>query len=343
MLRLGVAGIGHVGKLHLFNLCKMKGVDVVGVADRSKKNRVLAGRLGVKQIYSEYRDLLEKAELDAAVMSLPNFLHCESVILASENGIDVMIDKPLARSVEEAKKMVSATARHGTRLFVSTNFRYFPHVLKLRKRIDHGSIGDIVLATIEHVMHGPFSHPLYPKPVPDWWFDRESVGGGALMDNGYHGLDLFTWMFGECHVEAAELGHRFNLDQEDTATVIVRSKSGTQGVINAGWFSHVVFPELDFRVIVHGTSGFLNTDDLKPSSLYVNAAKEAILNLGRRLMRKPLNLLSYGYYFMSYATVLETFINCLRRGTEFPVNLNQQINVLHCIEEIYQKHDGKSV
>ena len=340
VLRLAVAGIGHVGKLHLFNLSKLENVEVVGVADRNRKNQALAHRLGVKQVYADYHELFEKAKVDAAVISLPNFLHADSVIFASENGIDVMVDKPLARSVAEAKNIVSTTARQGTRLFVSTNFRYFPHVQKLKKEVHEGSIGDVVLATIEHVMHGPFSHPLYPKPVPDWWFDRDQVGGGALMDNGYHCLDLFTWMFGECQVEAAQLGHMFNLDQEDTATVIVKSKSGTQGVINAGWFSHVVFPRLDFRIVAHGTSGFLNTDELRPASLYLHAAKEAIRNLGRRLIGKPLNLLSYTYYFESYVTAVKTFVNCLRTGTAFPVSLDQQIHVLDCIEEAYRRGNG---
>ncbi|MFX0134462.1 MAG: Gfo/Idh/MocA family protein [Candidatus Hodarchaeota archaeon] len=341
MLRVGVAGIGHMGKMHLFNLSKLKDVKLVGVADKSKKNRALANHLGAEKIYSDYCDLFEKGKLDAVVISLPNFLHVDSVKLASENGINVMIDKPLARSVEEAKDIVSIIEKNNTRLMVSTNFRYFPHVQKLKNFIDSGIIGDVVLVTIEHIMNGPWSHPLYPAPTPDWWFDKDLVGGGALMDNGYHTLDLFTWMFGDCDVEAAELGFRYYLDQEDSATLIVKSKSGTRGIINCGWFSNVLFPKLDFRVIAHGTTGFLNTDELRPSSLYIHGAKEGLLNLGRRLMGKPPNFLSYTYYFTSYVCVLENFLNCLREGTDFPTSLDQQIGVLNAIEKAYNLYKDK--
>jgi len=343
LLRVGVAGIGHIGKMHFFNLSKLKDVELVAVADKSKKNRVLANHLGVKEVYSDYSDLFEKGKLDATVISLPNFLHVDAVELASENGIDVMMDKPLARSVEEAKEIISAIHRNNTRLMVSTNFRYFPHVQKLKNLLDVGMIGDVVLVTLEHIMNGPWSHPLYPKPTPDWWFDKELVGGGALMDNGYHTLDLFTWMFGNCDVESAQLGFRYNLDLEDSATLIVKSKSGTQGIINCGWFSNVLFPKLDFRVIAHGTTGFLNTDELRPSSLYLHATKEAILNFGRRLIGKPLDLLSYTYYFTSYARVLEIFLDRLREGTEFPISLDQQIGVLRSIEKAYQIYEESNV
>lgn len=343
MLRVGVAGLGHMGKMHLFNLMKLKDVNLVGVADKSKKNQALANHLGIEEVYLDYGDLFEKGKLDAVVISLPNFLHADAVKLASENGIDVMMDKPLARSVEEAKDIISTIHQNNTKLMVSTNFRYFPHVQKLKKQIDIGMIGDVVLVTIEHIMNGPWSHPLYPTPTPDWWFDKELVGGGALIDNGYHTLDLFTWMFGDCDVEAARLGFRYHLDLEDSATLIVKSKSGTRGIINCGWFSNVIFPKLDFRVIAHGTAGFLNTDELRPSSLYLHAAKEATLNLGRRLLGKPLNLLSYTYYFTSYARVLETFLECLRKGTEFPISLDQQIGVLSSIEKAYQIYKEESI
>jgi len=336
MIRVGVAGIGHMGKMHLFNLSKLKNIKLVGVADKNKKNRVLANHLGVEKVYSDYSDLFEKSELDAVVISLPNFLHTDGVKLASENGIDVMMDKPLARSVEEAKEIISIINKNKTRLMISTNFRYFPHVQKLKNLVDSGMIGDVILVTIEHIMNGPWSHPLYPRLTPDWWFDKELIGGGVLLDHGWHTLDIFTWMFGDCDIEAVQLGFRYKLDLEDSATLIVKSKSGTQGVINCGWFSNVLFPKLDFRVIAHGTTGFLNTDELRPSSLYLHGAKEAILNLGRRLIGKPLHLLSYTYYFTSYARILETFLDCLREGTEFPINLDQQLGVMRSIEKAYQ-------
>jgi len=64
-------------------------------------------------------------------------------------------------------------------------------VQNVKKMFDEGRVGDVVLATSELIMDGPFSHPLVPKPVPEWWFDKEKTGGGALLDLGYHLVDLF--------------------------------------------------------------------------------------------------------------------------------------------------------
>ena len=84
MLRVGVVGIGHMGKMHLFNLSKLKDVKLVGMADKNKKNRILATHIGVEKEYSEYNDLFEKVNLDAAVISLPNFLHDRSSMSTCE-------------------------------------------------------------------------------------------------------------------------------------------------------------------------------------------------------------------------------------------------------------------
>lgn len=335
LLRIGVAGIGHVGKMHLLNLKKFKEIKIVGVADKSKKNLKLAERLGVKSVYTDYVELFEKEEIDAAIIALPNFLKTDSVTIASENGIDVMIEKPLARSLKEASSIDSTLQKNGTRLMVSTNFRYHPHVKKLKLSLDSGSIGKVIIATLEYIMNGPWSHPLYPTPTPDWWFNKDLVGGGALLDMGYHLLDLFTWMFGECGIEAVDLGFHYNLDQEDSASLIVRSKTGTRGVINCGWFSNIIFPKVDLRVIMHGTNGYLNTDELKPNSIYLNGAIEGSLNFFRRITGRPLKLLSYTYYYSSYAEVLSEFLSCIKSGSDFPVDLRQQLWVMEAIEKSY--------
>jgi predicted dehydrogenase len=131
LIDIGIAGIGHMGKMHLFNLSKRKDVKIIGIADKSKKNHKLAKKYGSKNVYSDYKELFEKEDLDAVIISLPNFLHVDCVKTASENDIDVMIDKPLARNVEEAKEIISSVEKNSTRLMVSTIFSYFPHVLIL--------------------------------------------------------------------------------------------------------------------------------------------------------------------------------------------------------------------
>jgi len=335
-MRVAIIGIGHMGKTHLYNSLKHPKLDVVAVADKSKKNRSKAKKLGVKNIYEDYKVLIEKEELDAVIMSLPNFLRIEPISLAAENGIHVMVDKPMCRTPQEAEEIETIIKKHGTRLMVSTNFRFFPHVQELKKRVDEGRYGDIVVANFDHIMHGPFSHPLYPRPVAEWWFDKDLVGGGALMDNGHHVIDLFNWFFPETEVQNVELGYHYNLPMEDFAIVTVKSKkTGTIGLLNTGWYSHSVFPKLDFRIIVHGPLGFESTDNIKPN-LYINAVKVVFKNLLKKLTFQKIDYLAYTYYFESYMQSLNHFYESLKNDKEFMITLKQQKQVLKIIDKIYK-------
>ena len=95
MLRIGVIGLGQMGRTHLVNALSFSNAEVVGVADVSKASLRKAKLLGVKNLYSDYKELL-KNDLDAVIISLPNFMHCESVVLALEAGINVFVEKPLS-------------------------------------------------------------------------------------------------------------------------------------------------------------------------------------------------------------------------------------------------------
>ncbi|GAH40986.1 unnamed protein product, partial [marine sediment metagenome] len=136
-------------------------VQVKGVADKSARNRNLASQYKIKA-YEDYRDLINKEELDCLIISLPNFLKKECVEYAAEKGIDVFLDKPMARNYAEAKEIAHQVGRRGTRLMVGSNYRYHPSIRKIKDLWEEGRIGDVHLATSELIMNGPFSHPLTP-------------------------------------------------------------------------------------------------------------------------------------------------------------------------------------
>lgn len=335
MLRVGVLGLGHMGQLHFQNALRIDDVNVVAVADKSKRNRKFVEKYHVKA-YDDYSKLIDAEELDAVIISLPNFLKKEAVIYATENKLDILLDKPLARNFAEAQKIVQKVEKEHTRLMVGVNYRYFPSVQKLKANLDDGKVGDIVIATSELIMNGPFSHSLVPKPVPDWWLNKELAGGGALLDLGYHLIDLFEWMFGDLNVTYSSLGYRFNLPIEDSATVILESKkTSTRCIIDTGWFSKMIFPDFNFRFSIHGTVGFDSTDRYAPNNLRVHAAKEAVLNFFRKLLMQKVHYLSYTYYYASFYKIMELFFEMLAKGTELPISLEEQIEVTRVIDEIY--------
>lgn len=320
------------------NALRMKGVSVVAVADKSEGNRKCAERYGIKT-YDDYSKLIDGGNLDAVIISLPNFLKKESVCYAAENGLDIFLDKPLSRDFREGQEIVGKVLKEKVRLMVGVNYRYFGCVQKLKNVLDEGRVGDAVIATSELVMNGPFSHGLVPTPVPDWWLNKEMSGGGALIDLGYHLIDLLNWMFGDLEVIHSNLGHKLNLSVEDTGTVLLKSKkTATTCVVNVGWFMRSVFPDYDFRINVHGTGGYDTTENYTPRNLRTYAIKEGARNILRKMTGRKVHFLSYTYYYSSFYTVLELFLDAIRQGTEPSISPESQLEVVRIIDSIYREH-----
>lgn len=338
MLNVGIIGLGNMGKLHLLNALRVEGVKVVAVADKSEANRKYAEKYRVKT-YEDYTTLIDQEKLDAVVISLPNYLKKDGVFYAAENNLDILLDKPLARNLSEAQEIVQKTKKENVRLMIGVNYRYYPSVQKLKNSLDEGRIGDPIIATAELILNGPFSYGVVPVPVPEWWLSKEKAGGGALLDLGYHLIDILIWMFGDLEVAYSDIRHTLNLPVEDAGTLILKSKNhNLTCVMNTGWFSRSIFPNLNFRVNVHGTAGYDSTALYCPRDLRVNAAKEALRNVMRRfLLKKPLYL-TYTYYFSSFYTMLNLFFDALKQGTELPISLEKELEVARIIDTVYSQH-----
>ena len=329
--------MGKMGQLHFLNALHVKDVKMVAVADKSKRNRSMAEKYHVTA-YDDYEQLFKSEELDAAIISLPNFLREDSIVQAAEKGLDLFVDKPLARSLDEAKRIDEKVKKEGVRMMTGVNYRYFDCVQVLKGMLDDGMIGDVVFATADLVLNGPLGHGRVPTPVPEWWLSKEQAGGGALLDLGYHLIDILNWMFGDLHVEYSKLGYRFQLPVEDGAQVVLRSgKSGVNCCVNVGWFSKTIFPDFNFRVNLHGTVGYKSTDDLAPRNLRVHAIKAASGNMLRRITGKQLKYLSYTYYYHSFFHILELFCNAIQNDTELPISLKEEIDVMKIIDDVYRR------
>jgi len=340
-MRVGILGLGKMGRLHLMNALRMDNATVVAVADQSKRNLRKARNLNSHlKTYDDYKKLIDSENLNAVIISLPNFLKEESILYALEKNLDIFVDKPLARNFPEAERIAKKVRAKDVRLMVGVNYRYIDSVQKLKKKVDEGQIGDAVIATLELIMNGPFSHPLVPQPVQEWWLNREKSGGGALIDLGYHLIDICNWMFGDLELSYSTLGHGYNLPIEDSATLVLRStKTGTRCVMNVGWFSRIIFPRFNFRVNMHGTNGYISTDQFAPRNFYLNSAKEALSNIAKRVTGRKINLLSYTYYYNSFAKVLENFFDDVTKDEDSSVSLDGQIEVIKLIEDAYKKHE----
>ena len=345
MTRVGIIGLGRMGMLHLMNCQKIETVKVVAAADSSKRALKKAKAAGVDKLYKDYHELLNHAsDIDAVVISLPNFLHFECIQLALENGLDVFTEKPMANTVDECHKIVKMAEKSRGKFMVGHCMRFLDAIEKMKKNLERGIIGRLEVATIEEVINGPFSHPRVPAPVSDWWFDPEKSGGGALLDIGYHMIDLFRFFAGDSKVVFSCLDHKFNLPVEDGAIVLLQSSnSPTKGIVNVGWYQRNIFPKYNFRVILHGNAGFLTSDDLVPHNLYLHAVKEGAKNVLRRIVRRKIRPLSYTYYYESFYKELAHFFSCVENDLDPLVSAIDGLRTVELIHEAYEEFQREPV
>jgi len=299
-VNLGIIGLGYMGKVHLRNCLNLKFVEVSAVADTSKKALRLAQKLGVKRLYTDYNELLRQPNIDAVLICLPNYLHAPCAIRAAEEHKHIFLEKPLARSLKEGREIVSAARKYNLKLMVGYSMRFSSVFKNLKRKIESGILGDIQIVCAVNIGTGPFFHRAegaIPRPVPEWWFNKELSGGGALLDLGSHMINLTRWLFGEIKDIKAYLGRRFNFDFEDYAVCIANFESGTVGIINVGWFSQKVATSLE----VYGTTGYAKISRHPPNRM-ITAIR---LILGKTPK-----------FYVPYLKEISHFVNCIREDIQ---------------------------
>jgi len=239
-VKLGIIGLGYIGKVHLRHSLKIKNACVSATADLSKKALNKAKKAGVKKTFTNYEELLKEPEIDAVIIGLPTHLHLQSAKQAAEAKKHIFLEKPIARNIEEAKEILCTAKKNSVRLMIGYPLRFNTTFRNLKKELENGTVGEAEITHAAYISTGPFMHRAEahtPIPVPEWWFNKELTGGGALIDLGSHIINLLRWYFGEITDIKSLLGYRYNLNLEDSATCLAKFENGTRAVINVGWFS----------------------------------------------------------------------------------------------------------
>ncbi len=241
MLKIAVSGAGAIAeRAHLPALKAVPGVRVTAIQSRTheKAERVAHAlwpdATGRPRAYADFGAMLERERPDAVVVLTPNRLHCEYTLRAIAAGAHVLVEKPMAPSATEARRMVDAAAEARRVLMVAMQRRYGALERIAKEAIDGGAIG------APHFIRARLSHggPQNWAPGQTWFTTAAEAGGGAMLDLGVHVADLAIWFLGEVESvtgAVATLGKQ--IDVEDTGAMVMRFKSGALGVIEASWSS----------------------------------------------------------------------------------------------------------
>ena len=248
-VKFGVIGLGYVGKIHLRHCLRLSNVDLVAVSDLSKKALKDAKAAGVKKTFTDYEQLLKEPDIEAVIIALPTHLHMQCAKQAAEAHKHIFLEKPIAIDLNEAKEIVATAQRNSVKLMVGYPLRFNARFRELKAKMESGILGDVEIAYATYISSGPFFHRAdgyTPVPVPEWWFNKKLTGGGVLVDLGSHIINLMRWFFGEITDIKSHLGHRFNLDLEDSAVCLTKFDSGTTAVMTVGWFLQGYQLKLEF-------------------------------------------------------------------------------------------------
>lgn len=183
----------------------------------------------------------------AALVLAPPRDHEALTVQLLQHGLHVLCEKPLAPTVDSARRMLDAAQRCGRRLMMGSKFRYTPDVTAARQLLDAGRCGDLVLYENVFCSHVDMTRR--------WNSDPTISGGGVLIDNGCHSVDLARYLLGPIARVQAEFGRMVQpLSVEDTARLLFTSQAGALGSIDLSWSVH---KETDAYVRIHGTRGVI--------------------------------------------------------------------------------------
>lgn len=268
-LRVGAIGVGGMGRGHLLSVQAHKGVKVCAVCDVSPQALEAVTQPGVRK-YSDWRDLLAKEELDLVAVCLPHHLYAPVVTAALRRGLHVYKDKPFAKDLADAKKMVAAARKYRRRIFVGAQRKFSPSFLEAKKIVDEGKLGKI------HFVRGAI-HYYWPHVFTNsmrWRGHAKESGGIAIIDSGYHILDAVMAYHGSPATVFASTGRLraakgATYDIDDKAALILNYKDGSLGALT---ISFATVPS-EFRVVLHGQEGTL---DITPSAMNLYCADKLV-------------------------------------------------------------------
>jgi predicted dehydrogenase len=195
-----------------------------------------AARHGAERWYSDWRDLLDDAEIDAVYLATPVNLHAEQAVAAAEAGKHVLCEKPMALDVAACSRMVSAAGSHDVRLGVAYYRHHYPVVARLRELLASGELGEPVLAHVEAFER--FDPP--PDHPRSWLLRKAESGGGPMADFGCHRIEVLIDLLGPVEaVRGFPANVRFrDREVEDTCIAHLRFRGGAQAVLAVTHAAH---------------------------------------------------------------------------------------------------------
>jgi UDP-N-acetyl-2-amino-2-deoxyglucuronate dehydrogenase len=248
--RFGLIGAGVAAEIHIAAMRTVPGVEVFAIADVvPERTRALAARYAIPEVYESGEALASRAPVDAVAVLTPHHLHLPYVLAAASAGRHVLVEKAIAHTVAAADELIEACRDRGITLGGIFQNRFTPAACRLREAVAGGVLGRVFLASVTVKEHRP---PRYFLDSP-WRGRKAEAGGGVLMIQAIHMIDLLLWVLGmprRVVAQARTAAHE--VEVEDVAVGLLEFEAGVMAALQA---TTVAIPGQPPSVEIHGDRG----------------------------------------------------------------------------------------
>lgn len=248
MIRLGIVGLGTIGRHHLQAAQAVSEFEVCAIADPHLPASCDLPP-GVK-VFARWQDMIEAGNLDAVSVCVPHHLHLPIALTSLNAGLHVLVEKPIALTVQEGQELIDCAWEQRRTLMVEMTHRFYPAMREAQAFVASGAVGEIY-AVEDRIIEG------VSDELPAWLFDPSRSGGGVALTNGVHMLDRIAAVTGQAlSFQSGRVGYNAGLgDIEDTAAMLLSLENGAPVQLLSAWPRGAGV--LDDELTIYGTQGTL--------------------------------------------------------------------------------------
>ena len=330
MLKFALVGCGRIAKRHaeLLGLGRIPNASLAGVCDVVvEKARALAGRFEVPS-FQNMHDMMERLNPDVVVILTESGHHAEHAVALAAYGKHIVVEKPMALTLDDADEMIRTCDRHGIRLFVVKQNRFNVPVVKLRGALEAGRFGKLTLGTVR--VRWCRRQAYYDQ---DAWRGTWALDGGVLTNQASHHVDLLEWMMGDVESVFAKAATALaRIETEDTAVVCLKFRSGALGLIEATTAARPT--DLEGSISILGERGTVEIGGFAVNEMKVWRFEEPLPDDETVLSQYSVNPPNvYGFGHQAY---YEHVVRCIRDGEPQLVDGLEGRRSLELISAMYE-------
>lgn len=265
-LKVAIFGTGFIANIHMESYARfVPNAEVVAVYGRDAgRTSAFAQQHNIAAWYDDMDKLLEEQEVEMVDICLPNYLHHSACMTAAKNDKHIVIEKPLALTLEEADEMIGECKKRNLLLMYAEELCFAPKYERVRSMVESGAVGEVYMLKQAEKHSGPHS---------PWFYNKETAGGGVMMDMGCHALAWFRWMTKNAKVKSVYADMKTVLhdtDCDDNTITIVEFENGVTAIAEDSWARH---GGMDDRIEVYGVDGVSYADLFQGNSALTYSSK----------------------------------------------------------------------